>query len=213
MQILSFTVSNQIVTAGCPGRLVIANSKQHVYAQFALDQEWDGLAVTAIFANEFVPQRYKRILTGEPVEVPPEILMQGRLRVSLEGLGDGGALRLTTKYMEKPITVHRAGDLIGLTPEEASPELWEQVLAVIGNLAELETLDKSSLVAAINEAARSGGGGSGGVDFKIDETLTLKDGTLSVNTADAVEQDNTLPVTSAAVHTAVGNIEILLQTI
>lgn len=50
-------------------------------------------------------------------------------------------------------------------------------------------------------------------DFKTDKTLTMKNGTLSVNTADAVEEDNTLPVTSAAVATQVGNIEVLLSTI
>lgn len=57
--------------------------------------------------------------------------------------------------------------------------------------------------------------GGGGVDFTTDETLTLDPVTkvLSVNTADAVEQDNTLPITSAAVHTTVGNIEALLATI
>lgn len=37
--------------------------------------------------------------------------------------------------------------------------------------------------------------------------------TLSVDTADVVEKDNTLPVTSAAVYTTVGNIEALLETI
>lgn len=52
-----------------------------------------------------------------------------------------------------------------------------------------------------------------GVKFETDDTLTLKEGILSVNTADAVEKDNTLPVTSAAVYTEVGNIEILLKTI
>lgn len=52
-----------------------------------------------------------------------------------------------------------------------------------------------------------------GVQFETDETLTLKDGILSVNTADVVEQDNTLPITSAAVHATVGNIEVLLSTI
>lgn len=52
-----------------------------------------------------------------------------------------------------------------------------------------------------------------GVQFETDETLTLEDGILRVNTADAVEEDNTLPITSAAVHTTVGNIEILLGTI
>ena len=53
----------------------------------------------------------------------------------------------------------------------------------------------------------------GGVSFETDQTLTLKDGILSVNTADVVEADNTLPVTSAAVQTAVGNINALLETI
>lgn len=57
------------------------------------------------------------------------------------------------------------------------------------------------------------GGGGGTASFETDETLTFKDGVLSVNTADVVEEDNTLPVTSAAVATQVGNIEILLKTI
>lgn len=55
------------------------------------------------------------------------------------------------------------------------------------------------------------GGGSAG--FLTDETLTLKDGILSVNTTDQMEQDNTLPITSAGVYTTVGNIEALLKTI
>ena len=53
----------------------------------------------------------------------------------------------------------------------------------------------------------------GGISFTPGPTLTLKDGVLDVNTADAVEQDNTLPITSAAVHTTVGNIELLLSRI
>ena len=54
-----------------------------------------------------------------------------------------------------------------------------------------------------------------GTDVVIDgHTLKMDDkGVLSVNTADTVEKDNTLPVTSAAVHTQIGNIDILLQTI
>lgn len=57
--------------------------------------------------------------------------------------------------------------------------------------------------------------GSGGVNFTVDEnTLTLSaDGVLSVNTADEAAADNTKPITSAAVYTAVGNIEEILKTI
>ena len=56
--------------------------------------------------------------------------------------------------------------------------------------------------------------GADAIRFATDATLSLSpEGVLSVNTADKVEADNTLPVTSAAVQTTVGNIEVLLDTI
>ncbi len=49
---------------------------------------------------------------------------------------------------------------------------------------------------------------------KVGENLLISnDGKLSVDTANVVEQDNTKPITSAAVHTEVGNINALLETI
>lgn len=53
----------------------------------------------------------------------------------------------------------------------------------------------------------------GNVDFRTDDTLSLKDGVLSVNTTNEMEKDNTLPITSAGVYATVGNIEALLKTI
>ena len=76
--------------------------------------------------------------------------------------------------------------------------------------------ERAEAAARRAENAAGGGGsgeGGGGVYFETDETLTLKDGILSVNTADVVEEDNTLPVTSAAVYETVGNINALLATI
>ena len=55
--------------------------------------------------------------------------------------------------------------------------------------------------------------GNDGTIFTPDETLILKDGVLSVNTAKEPEPDNTLPITSAAVAQTVGNIEKLLKII
>ena len=54
-----------------------------------------------------------------------------------------------------------------------------------------------------------------GDSMNIDGVTLVKtsDGIVKVNTADDVEQDNTLPITSAAVYTNVGNIEVLLETI
>ena len=49
---------------------------------------------------------------------------------------------------------------------------------------------------------------------RVGENLKISaDGTLSVDTVAAVEQDNTRPITSAAVYTEVGNINALLETI
>lgn len=50
--------------------------------------------------------------------------------------------------------------------------------------------------------------------IKMGENLKISaDGVLSVDTAKAIEEDNTKPVTSAAVYTEVGNIEALLSKI
>ena len=70
-----------------------------------------------------------------------------------------------------------------------------------------------------------GGGGGGGVDLYPatkyslggiivgDDLAVTSTGLLSVVKANRVEQDNTHPITAAAVYTEVGNINALLQTI
>lgn len=175
---INFSVKQQIITAECPGRLVIAGSKGHVYAKFSLDEEWDGLTVTALFSNDYVPTGARSVvLTGnKPVEIPPEVLATGKLRASLVGVRDEGEYRLTTKFMDKPILVVRSGATSGDASNQ-SPELWEQVLALMGDLDELPTADKSSLVAAITEIFLRGGqgGGSGNVYSPDLDTIRVLD--------------------------------------
>ena len=52
----------------------------------------------------------------------------------------------------------------------------------------------------------------GGIIVGEDLRIT-QSGVLSVIKADKAEQDNTRPITSAAVYTEIGNIDALLQTI
>ena len=52
----------------------------------------------------------------------------------------------------------------------------------------------------------------GGIIVGEDLQIT-QSGVLSVIKADKAEQDNTRPITSAAVYTEIGNIDALLQTI
>lgn len=93
---------------------------------------------------------------------------------------------------------------------------------------ETEVLNYQSLVARIDQIERNGVSDEqiaaavenyleenpAGVNFEPDgNTLVLKDGVLSVNTTNLMEQDNTQPITSAGVYATVGNIEVLLKTI
>lgn len=52
----------------------------------------------------------------------------------------------------------------------------------------------------------------GGVIVGNDLLITAE-GVLSVDKATAVQQDNTRPITAAAVYAEVGNIQVLLETI
>ena len=91
------------------------------------------------------------------------------------------------------------------------PDVITYLLADMGNLADLTTEDKSSLVAAINEVRRTGGGTAYTIGHGL--KLDAETNTLSVDMADKIEQDNTLPITAAAVYAEVGNINALLKTI
>jgi hypothetical protein len=57
--------------------------------------------------------------------------------------------------------------------------------------------------------------GDGGTTYTIGNGLKLDEttNTLSVDVVNQAEQDNTKPISSAAVNTIVGNIEVLLNTI
>ena len=71
----------------------------------------------------------------------------------------------------------------------------------------------------IQEKIKNSGGSSGGssgstTNLKAGENINITDdGYISVVTTNEVEEDNTKPITSAAVYTEVGNINVLLKTI
>ena len=58
-----------------------------------------------------------------------------------------------------------------------------------------------------------GSSAGGGVPYQIGDGLKVVENVLMVDTADRVEEDNTRPVTSAAVYVEVGNIEAPLANI
>ena len=90
-------------------------------------------------------------------------------------------------------------------PPEASAGWVEKVLAAGAQAAGVA--DAAEQAAARAESAVPAG------SLEIGDGLKFSGGKLVVDTADNVEQDNTKPVTSAAVYTEIGNIEALLASI
>jgi hypothetical protein len=78
------------------------------------------------------------------------------------------------------------------------------------------SLDVVTLALAKSYTDKYGGGGGGDPGtsgYIIGDGLKLEGRRLSVDTATTVDEDNTKPITSAAVFTEIGNINALLETI
>lgn len=114
--------------------------------------------------------------------------------------------------VQQDFIVHKRAKPAGYVYTPTEHAGFDRLRSEIGDLDDLTTSAKDSLVAAINEVARSGGGGT---KYQIGNGLILdaKTNTLAVDTADAVEWDNTKPITSAGVYLEIGNINALLATI
>ena len=208
---ITLTANHQALTAEYLP--LAAESVQYLTAKVVCETEdWTGREIKAMFGQGCTV--YEVPVTGGEITAKQQLnLTAGDWRVWLVGNSarDGDVIpRITTNVAH--ISVAPTGGTEGNPFPATPPTVEERLRADMGNLADLTTEDKSSLVAAINEVRQTGGGGTAytiGHGLKLDAETN----TLSVDTADKMEQDNTLPITSAAVYVEVGNINALLKTI
>ena len=208
---ITLTANHQSLTAEYLP--LAAESVQYLTAKVVCETEdWTGREIKAMFEQGCTV--YEVPVTGGEITAKQQLnLTAGDWRVWLVGNSarDGDVIpRITTNVAH--ISVAPTGGTEGNPFPATPPTVEERLRADMGNLADLTTEDKSSLVAAINEVRQTGGGGTA---YTIGHGLKLdaKTNTLSVDTVDKMEQDNTLPITSAAVYVEVGNINALLKTI
>lgn len=197
-----------------PPELLTAGMAKAVTVEFVFSPEWDGLTKTAVFSNgKTTVDVLAANWDGDTVPVPHEVLaVPGRhARVGVYGADESGVV-LPTVWVSLG-KVQPGADPSGDASADPSLPVWAQLQKQIGDLDDLQTYNKGNLVDAINEARSSGGSGGGGYTIGDGLKLDAATNTLSVDTAEAVEKDNTKPVTSAAVYTEVGNINALLATI
>ena len=197
-----------------PPELLTAGMAKAVTVEFVFSDDWDGLTKTAVFsAGRTTVDVLESAWDGNKVVVPHEILADAGpiARVGVYGANAVGLI-LPTVWVTLG-KVMPAAEPSGDPGADPTLPIWAQLQNQIGDLDDLKTYNKGNLVAAINEARSSGGSGGGGYTIGDGLKLDAATNTISVDTAAAVEKDNTKPVTSAAVYTEVGNINALLATI
>lgn len=142
--------ANERITTGLTGKTVT----------FRLGEGWENVtARTAVFEGSGVTKDCL-IENGEAV-IPHECLTVpgGVLRCGVYGVE--GDKKTPTVYAELG-QIERGADPSGDTSTDPTLAVWAQILAKMGSLDDLTTEAKNTLVAAINEAANSGGGGGDG---------------------------------------------------
>lgn len=140
--------------------LVTSGSVNVFSAQFSFDASWDGLERTAVFKSG---EQTLSILLDETntCNIPWEVLQNAKrtLYIGVYGTQNGDTVLPTIWASCGEI---KEGVDPGESAQPPTPGVYEQILGSIGNLEDLETEDKSNLVAAINAAAKTGGGGGSG---------------------------------------------------
>ena len=147
------------ITTGLTGKVV----------SFDFGPDWDGYVKTAIFegSGESIP----RLLTEDRTTIPAGCLTEigSILRVGV--YGTDGKMQTPTIYTVID-QIEDGADAYPTSEEDPAPPIWAQLQAMIGDLSKLTTEAKGNLVAAINEAAKTGGSSSGGGSI----SMQVKDG-------------------------------------
>ena len=183
---INIKISNAVATSEKDG--ILTAGMVGVPVSFSFDSGWDGLSVTAVFSGSgktvSVP-----LLGATQTVVPWEVLTQPntRLRIGAEGRLPDGTLVIPTTWATVGNVMPGANATDDLdTPP--TPTAFDRIMSLIGNLNDLTTEDKSSLVAAINEAMTKGGG-------TVDEAeiQRIVEDYLATNPPTVTETDPTVP--------------------
>ena len=155
---ITLTANHQSLTAKYLP--LAAESVQYLTAKVVYEtDDWTGREIKAMFGHGCTV--YEVPVTGGEITAKQQLnLTAGDWRVWLVGNSarDGDVIpRITTNIAH--IIVAPTGGTEGSPFPAIPPTVEEQLRADMGNLADLTTEDKSSLVAAINEVRQTGGGG------------------------------------------------------
>lgn len=128
-----------------------------VTVSFAFDEYWDGLNKIAVYrCGGVVRDEY---LEGDTGTIPAEVLTKSGFDLEIGVYGTDAEKQIAIPTCWANLGAVRPGaDPSGDPAADPSLPIWAQILAKLGNLADLSTEAKENLVAAINEVLTKGGG-------------------------------------------------------
>lgn len=173
--------------------VIAAGSANTVHFRLETDAEWNGLSITMVFRRVFaagVDARSVIAVPGTMYPVPPEVLHAGWLFIGAKGVAQNGQVVLTTAKMEHPLQVNESESDAAASSGNITASMADQILALIGDVSNLDTASKSSLVNAINEVNKDAVKSVNGVQPGADGDVAVAAGGLqivrAVHTADDV---------------------------
>ena len=150
-------VQSEPLTSGMVG--------QPIELEYSAD--FDGLTLTAVFTNgkttvDVLNPGAQCVIPHEVLDTVGEVVKVGIYAVR------GDELVIPTVYADIGVVL-KGADPSGDVSADPTLPVWAQIQALMGNLNDLNTEAKNTLVAAINEAAQTGGGGgSTSIAMRVD---------------------------------------------
>jgi len=159
------------------------------------DSAWDGLVKTLVcrsgVENRCSDETRTVLNVGTEAVVAHEVMIAGRtLYLGVEGRSADGNMVFPTVWADCG-RIQSGAQATGDPTTARTPEAWEQMLAKMGSLDQLNTVRKETLVAAINEAMTKGNGLPGrGIASLVGNkdgswTITYDDGNVETVSNDA----------------------------
>lgn len=139
---------------------MITSGSVNVYdVLFQFSSDWNGLAKTVVFCAGDT-QKSVLLDADNHCTIPWECLLENDRVLGVGVYGTQGDDLILPTVWESLGTI-QTGVTLGDTSQPPTPSVYDQILGNIGDISELETQNKSSLVDAINEIYETGGSGGG----------------------------------------------------
>ncbi len=109
---ITFTVNDTKIVHDAGSQTIVAGSSGEVKAKFSFDSSWELFDIVIIFSNNNMKKRDIKPIrySGEPVNIPDDALVAGKLYVSVVGFSINGKRKTTQKWdMTQAITIQECG--------------------------------------------------------------------------------------------------------